>query len=115
MPQCMGEQDRLAIEIYLRMKELAVAPGGVNYNLKSAKVAAAQWLQSLSRDERQAIGLYIDWQNAIYNGAQLTAAEQTSANALRISARMGEGLGAELQRNLLLFLKWKLNSLDEPE
>lgn len=113
LPQCLGEEDRLAIEIIVRMRELAVVPGGTNYNLATLEVAAKQWLHSLSKDERQALSLYLDLQNAMTEGAQFPYG--TSINGLKRDAKCALCLGTEAKRNLILFLKWKLNTLNEPE
>jgi hypothetical protein len=113
LPQCLGGEDRLAIQLHIRMKNLAVVAGGVNYSLKTLESAAAQWLHNLSEDERQSVALYLDLQNAIGAGAQFTSG--TGINGLKKDAKCIACLGIEAKRNLLLYLKWKLNTLGEPE
>lgn len=112
LPQCLGENDRLSLDIAIRLKDLAVVPSGTNYSLAAAKSAAALWLHNLSEDERQAIDLYLDLQSAINHGAQFP--NGTTVNGLKKDAACIACMGLEEKRNLALFLKWKLNSLGEP-
>lgn len=114
MPQCMAEAERLGIEIYLALKLLAVSPGGVNYDLKAAKIAAAQWLHVLGKEQRQAISVYIDWQNSLSNGAQIPSPQNSNAKSLTQVVKGELAMGLEAQKNLLLYIKWRLNTLDQP-
>jgi hypothetical protein len=113
MPQCMGEKERLAIELHIRLKDLAAVSNGTTYTVASLLVAAKAWTD-LRKDERQAIGLYLDLQNAIADSSVFPSG--STANGLKIDSRcVTQCMGEEQLRNLNLFLKWKLNTLGEAE
>lgn len=112
---CISEEDRMALEIYVRCAELAVddtnyiAPGGVTQLLADAK----QWVGkgTLNCTNRQAVALYIDLVNAINEGAALTVPKPQMPQ----EAMCFRCLDPETKRNLILYLKCRLNSIDEPE
>lgn len=112
LPQCLGEDDRLAIEIMIRLKHLAVIPNGTNYSLAAAQAAAALWLHRLSPEERSAIELYLTLKNATNDGAQFP--NGTTVNGLKKDAKCAFCMGIEAKRNLALFLKWKIETLGKP-
>lgn len=113
LPQCLGEADRLALEVIVAMKDLAVVPNGVNYSVPALMSAASLWIHQLSKAERSAVAFYIDLQNAIDDGAQF--ANGTGVSGLRKDAKCLQAscVGQEELRNLLLFLKWKLNKVGQ--
>jgi hypothetical protein len=113
LPKCLGTDDLLAIRISLALKHLAVTPGGANYSFADAKKQAALWLHQLSQSERDAMDLWLSLQNALNAGAQFP--NGTSINGLKLDAKCIMCLGIEAKRNLLQWLKWKLNTLGEPE
>jgi hypothetical protein len=111
LPACIGPDDREAIEIYVRVAELA-AVGGTDYRTNLAKllVDAKGW-QALVEDHRRAVTLWIDVLNATNNGATIA----TDINSLRTGSKCYLCLGWETKKALKLFLKCQLNKLDQPE
>lgn len=109
---CTTELEREAIDIVVRVAELK-AVGGTDYtsNLKQLLIDANGY-RTLRQNQRCAIATYLDWQNAIFNGATFT---DNTVNGLKKEARCVECLGKEDKKAVLLFLKCKLNSVDEPE
>jgi hypothetical protein len=108
---CMGEEERDAVELYLRVEELA-AYGGPNYrsNLTALGIAGKQY-QILSKNQRQAIALATDLANTVANGSTI----KQSVAALKAGAKCYECIPKETRRNLLLFLKCSLNSIGRSE
>lgn len=113
----LNEEERLAVELVMRAAELK-ALGGPDYTGGAAGVSkvsqdASAWIgtQGFEQPDRQAIALYIDLQNAIFNGASLP----TTPTGLRALAQCWMCKDTNTKRNLLLFFKCKLNSLDQPE
>jgi len=108
---CMGEYDRNAILLAVRVANLAAA-GGADYtgDITALETAAKEW-QVLSEEQRDAIKLYIAIQNAIANGATI----DQDANALKELAKCYACIGEELRQNLLLFLKAEINTLELPD
>lgn len=114
--ECLSEPDRLARDIIIRIAELAAA-GGANYTASGSSVAglmkaAKQWTGGLilNCQNRQAIGLYLDYQNAVANGATLLPI----ANFGVASAQLRH-LSEDTLKDLALFLKCQLNSIAKPE
>lgn len=110
---CVNEEERLALEIYIRCTELAVddtdyIAAGSAQLLSDAKA----WIgpQTLNCTNRQAIALYIDVMNAINEGAVLNLPKPSFPQ----EAMQFRSLDPETKRNLLLYLKCRLNSIDEP-
>jgi hypothetical protein len=108
---CMFEQDREAIELYVMVENLAVS-GGADYrgNLTELQTAAKQF-QTLAKNQRRAIALYIDLQNVLAGSPAFGA----TANSLKTGAKCYECWGHEFRLNLLLYLKVQLNALGKPE
>jgi hypothetical protein len=114
---CRMEEGRLAIDLYVRSMELAGITGQPNYTgvkglaqlRQDASAWTAQWLNPALRE---AIALYLDIQNAVAVNAAFTA---TGLNAISAASNCFACLDHETKKRLLLFLKWKLNSLGEPE
>lgn len=110
---CLADQQWLAIEIFAKIKNLA-ASGGTDYSanfnqlLQDAKV-----FQVLSADQRRAINVYVDLQNAINEGAVIN----TNPSALMASvAALGiPAMGLESKKNLIEFLKCSINTLVKPD
>lgn len=108
---CMSDQQRLAIEIYLRVKNLA-ASGGTDYSSDLNKLLQdSKVYQALSANQRKAINLWIDMQNAVDNGASINQ----NVNALAKAAKCYECLGIETKKNVLEFLKCSINTLGKPD
>lgn len=108
---CLGEADREAIEIYLRVQNLK-ASGGADYttNLNALLQDSRQW-QVLACNQRKAISLWIDMQNALDNGASFSQ----NVNDLKKGANCYACLGHELKKNVLEFLKCSINTLGKPD
>ena len=111
LENCLSEEEREAIELYVRVQNLAAA-GGADYrtDLTALQNAAKEW-QVLFCTQRKAISLYIDIQNSIANGASF----DQDVNSLKAAAKCYECLGKEWKKNLLEFLKCAINSLGEPD
>lgn len=111
MDQCMGQEERDAIDIYLRVQNLA-AIGGADYtdDLNALLQAAKEW-QALAPNQRKAIDLWIDMQNAIDNGASI----DQDPNALAAAAKCYLCLGEDTKKALQSFLKCAINTLGEPD
>ena len=106
----ISEQEREAIEIYLRVKNLQ-ASGGANYTDLDTLLTAAKRFQVLVLLQRKAIDLYIDEQNAIANGASIN----TDINSLQTQAKCYLCLPQETKKQVLLFLKCAINALGKPD
>lgn len=108
---CMSEPEREAIELLVRVLNLA-AVGGADYtnDLTQLQIDAKDW-QTIFCNQRKAMELFIDIQNAIDNGASF----DSSANALRTAAKCYECLGKEQKKRLMSFLKCAINTLGEPD
>lgn len=114
----LNEEERLAVELVMRAAELK-AVGGTDYtgglagvNKASVDAKGFTGSQGFEQPDRQAIALYIDLQNAIFNGASTLP---TTPSGLRALAQCWMCKDTNTKRNLLLFFKCKLNSLDQPE
>lgn len=110
---CFGPEDREAIEIYLKIQNLK-ASGGADYTgaggLAALLIAAKQW-QVLACNQRKAIELWMDMENAIFNGASFA----TDANSLRSGSACILCVGHEYKKAINSFLKCQLNSIDQPD
>lgn len=110
---CMSKTDRKAIDIYLKIKNLQ-ASGGTNYssNLSGLMKDSRLW-QLRSSDTLERVDLWIDMQNAVFNGAVINQ----NANALATAAKCIRGacLGPDQMRGVSAFLKCALNTLDQPD
>jgi hypothetical protein len=110
---CVSEEDRLALELYVRCAELAVDSDDYTA-LGTAKLLsdAKAWIGNgtLNPTNRQAIALYIDVLNAVNEGANMSlTTPRFPAQAMQFRS-----LDSATKRNLLLYLKCRLNSIDEP-
>lgn len=111
MDPCLSDDDREAIEIYLRVQNLA-AIGGADYTSDlNALLTDSKQYQTLSRIHRSAIALYIDMQNAVDNGASIGQ----DVNALKAAAKCYECIGDELKKQVLAYLKCQINALGKPD
>lgn len=112
-PQCIGPDDREAIDVYVRMLELK-AVGGTDYTgpsgLKQLLIDAKGW-QPFSEDERRMITLQLDVDNAINKGAVFAS----DINSLRKNSKCILCVGWETRRAIKLYLKCQLNALGAPE
>lgn len=108
---CLGPDDREAIDIHARVRELA-AIGGTSYigHLPQLLVDAKSWSR-LDEDTRRTITLLLDIDNAINKGASFP----TDINSLRRDSRCYLCLPWEQKKNVKLFLKCRLNLLGQPE
>jgi hypothetical protein len=114
---CMLQEKRLAIDLYVRAKELAGNVGQPDYTgvagLAQLRQDASTWTaQWLNEAVREGISLLLDIQNAVYVNAAFTA---TDLNSLSAASSCFNCLDHDTKKKLLLFLKWKLNSLGEAE
>jgi hypothetical protein len=109
------EDNREAIDVYLRERALAAA-GGPDYVAAGFNVLladAASWIAPtliMTCDQRQAVALQIDLENAIFDGATFP----TDINSLKASSRHALSLGKEQRRNLMLYLRCQINSRGKP-
>jgi hypothetical protein len=107
---CLGSQDWEGIEIYARIAGLAAA-GGADYTSDpDALFNAAKAFQVVPGDTRKAIDLLFSLDAANDNGATVSY----DPNVLKAKAAGYISLGTELQKQLNLFLKCALTSLDKP-
>ena len=111
LPNCLGPDDRQAIDVHVRVYELQ-AVGGINYigNVPQLLKDTASWTR-LDEDTRRCIALYLDIQNALNKGAVFA----TDINSLRAKSKCYLCIPWELRRAILLFLKCQLNALGAPE
>lgn len=109
---CVSEEELVAADLYVRILDLQ-ALNIVDYTGKdglAALMAAAKcWVActGLNAMSRKAIGLYLDVQNAIDDGATVPADEVKAAIACY------RCLDPETKRNLILYLKCLANAQGE--
>ncbi len=112
-PNCCGPDDRRAIDLHVRIQELA-AIGGIDYRGMTghAKLAVDTkgWLR-LDEDTRRQITLLLDIDNALKKGAVFP----TDINSLKSAARCYLCTPWEQRQAMLLYLKCQLNSVGAPE
>lgn len=112
---CVEDEDREAVKLFIRILDLAVVAGGEDYRgkdgLAALLLAAKSWLGPLTLNaaNREAVAIYLDLQNAIADGATAPTDEVLAAIGCY------RCLDPETKRNLLLYLKCRLNSLGEAE
>ena len=111
---CLKEEEILAVELYVRIMEFAGL--GTDYTGKAGLLRLQQdsgaWnSQVLDPIKRQGVALYIDQQNAINNNA----ATISDAKAAKAASACYSCIPFESKKNLLLFLKCKMNSVNKPE
>ena len=117
---CFSEEEILAIELYVRAKDLAIN-GGPDYTGASGiallvKDAKGWNNQVLDCAKRQGVALYIDLQNVIESATEAAVTPPPStASGLKPLSSCYQCLPYEQKKNLLLYLKCRLNALDEPE
>lgn len=111
--QCLGPDDREAIEVYAMMQELK-AIGGTDYTgtngIQQLLIAAKGW-QRLDEDTRRAIILYITVQNALGKGAVFAS----DINSLRAASKCILCIGWETRKNIKLLLKCLINQQQAPD
>ena len=111
MDSCMGEADRDAIELAIRVQNLK-ASGGADYTTDiHGLLVAAKTFQPLACHQRKAISLWIDLQNALDNGAVFAH----DVNSLKALAKCYECIPMETKKNTLEYLKCSINSLGKPD
>lgn len=110
-PSCTGPDMREAIDVYVRVQELA-AVGGTDYRTNLAKLAVDTkgWLR-LDEDTRRQITLLLDVDNALKKGAVFAS----DINSLQTASRCYLCLPWEQRKAIKLFLKCQLNTLGQPE
>ena len=108
---CLGPDDREAIQLVAMFHELA-AVGGTDYvgNFPQLLKDASSW-SILNEDQRRQIVTYLTVANAIKNGAGMTL----NINTLRNQSKCALCLPWEQKKNVQLFLKCSLNALNEPD
>lgn len=110
---CTSEQEREALDVYLRILNLK-AIGGTDYsaNFKQLMIDAAQlkWL-TLRCSQRKAIDLWMTMQNASDNGAVF----DQNINAMKAGAKCYVCLGMEDLKNLQKYLACLINTRGEPD
>lgn len=112
---CFGEESLLAFDLVVRIAALA-DEGSTNYTgaggLTKLLSDARAWVANgqLNKNSRAAIASFIDWQNALEEGGTVPT---TVNGVMKLSAGY-RALDPETKRNLILYLKCRLNSLDEP-
>lgn len=112
---CASEEEMVAVDLVVRAAELA-AVGGTDYTgtggLTTLLNDAKAWVGNgtLNGTNRYALEAYIDWLNAVNNGAS----PSLTAGSLLTMAMQFRSLDPATKRNLALFLKCRLNSLDQP-
>jgi len=110
---CVSQSDRDAINIYVRVANLA-ASGGTDYrsNLSGLLKDSILW-QKQSCDTLKAVSLWFDILNANDNGAGIS----TDPKVLLAAAKCMRGtcLGKEETRGVLDFLKCSINQLGKPD
>jgi hypothetical protein len=116
---CWKEEEMLAVELEVRALELAGNAGQPNYTgaagLAQLVQDAKAWsYQVLDASKRQGIALYIDQQNAFAVNAA-TPMGPGSVNVLKAASACFQCIPFQQKKNYLLYLKWKLNGLGEPE
>ena len=110
---CWKEEEMLAVALYLKIMELAGI--STDYTGKTGLLTlqndSKAWnSQVIDPSRRMGVALYLDQQAAIDNNA----ATAVTANDLKKAATCYSCIPYEQKKNLLLFLKWKLNTLDQP-
>lgn len=112
---CMSQSDRDALDIYVRILNLA-AIGGTDYSVSGGLTRLMQdsagW-QRRACDEIKAIDLYIDMENAIENGASFPPSQSALEQA--VVCLTGKCLGKEQTRGILSYLKCQINSSGKPD
>lgn len=111
-PQCLGPDDREAIDTYVKIQELK-ASGGTDYTgtagLKQLLIDS-KGFTPFSEDERRMIILQLDVDNAINKGAVFA----TDINSLKAGSKCILCVGWETRKAAKLWLKCQLNALGAP-
>lgn len=109
---CLGEQDLLALDMWVRIQTLQ-AVGGADYrtNTNQLLVDSKQW-QGLAEIERKALSLLIDILYGVEEGAAI------SESSIRLAAVLKEVscyrcLGQDRLKDTLLFLKCSIAAIEE--
>lgn len=100
----ISEQERQAIQIYLRAQGLLAAGGADLTDINDLLEAAKEW-QVLAEPQRSAIDVVISLENAIVNGAAVTNDVQTLSDASRCFLCLPE----KTKLQLLEFLRCALS------
>lgn len=116
---CFSEEERVAVDLLIRAYELAGIAGQPNYVGKTGVALLVQdaktWTnQVLNMASREAIAMYIDHENAVAVNAA-TPSGPGATNTLKAQSTCYQCIPYEQKKNLLLYLKWRLNKLSEPE
>lgn len=110
---CMAEEDREALEIYVRIQALKAA-GGKDYTgsagLRQLQIDGKDY-QTLFPEQLKAIELYMDMINALNNGAGFSQ----KVNDMERASTCYECLGHMQKKRLMTYLKCLLNQIDQPE
>lgn len=109
---CMADPDRSAIDIYVRVANLA-ASGGTDYrnNLTKLLKDSVQWQKSA--ETLRAVSLWMDILNANDNGAGLSTNPKVLLSAAR--CMRASCLGKEQTRGIKEFLKCSINAQGKPD
>lgn len=100
----ISEQERQAIQIYLRAQGLLAAGGADLTDINNLLEAAKEW-QVLAQTQRSAIDVYISLENAVVNGATV----DNDIQALTESAKCFLCLPQQTKLQLLEFLRCALS------
>lgn len=109
---CLSATDRKGLDIHFKVRNL-MAIGGTNYaaNLSALMKDSAAW-RHRAKHELDAIDLWIDWQNALDNGAVL----ELTPNALAAATKCVRNcVGIEDLNGVLSYLKCSINTLGKPD
>lgn len=108
---CLSQDEREAIEIYLKVLALAEL-GGADYSasLTALQTAAKEW-QVLGGAQLDAINTVITRQNAIDNGVSV----DTDVDSLKAASKCYLCLPPVRKTELLLFLRCAINSQGAPD
>lgn len=109
---CASEAQREAVTLILRARSL-LALGGANLTNPTDLQVAAKGYNRFSENERDAVRLYLAWQNAINAGAEFP--QGNTANGILIDSKCMLCIPKQRRRDALLYLKCQLNSMSEPE
>ena len=107
----IGVEQRKAIELHARVKELQ-ALGGANYagNISALMLAAAKW-RLMMNNQREAISTYRTVQDSVTNGSGIA----TDINSLKKASSCYLAIGSEDKKNLLAFLSCSIGVFNKSD